>query len=332
MSTQQMYFCETCQFKTHSRKNYNTHIETIKHKKLSEPLAENVIVVNTSVKEKENEIALLQLKMEQQQKDFQIELLKIQLANATQNSGKKNSDDDNKKVLPITYMTKKMRNNMVIESKIEKSVLRLKYDFLDDYIDDECRTILVNCVKFQSVILHILNKFLDSIGGVRNSPIVCLDRQRKKMMYHIQNEAGDIEWYEDKNNLFFKTMVSDLFFHQIMSGTKKERENFPESEQQREYYSYDEMKMMGKRNIYMEDRLRPEHLLHEKISAFKMFQMKTHNIPESKTGGDEYMEVSQKFCKWDTPETPQYCYKSLLNSYCNLFSINDLVDEYNESL
>lgn len=258
----------------------------------------------------ESENMFLKFQLEQQKKDFEIKMLQMQLDMMKNNNNNNKSSNDEGKILPITYMKKKMKNNTCFKM-INFKIPFAEYNPIVNILDDESRSLYFNGEKCKDAVIYVLRKYIQSIGGLQKSPIVCIDKRRKKIMFHTQNEDGKIEWTQDTDYSYFTNIVRYIV-DGIFFGNDEEIKDMPTD------------------SVLDQDKY---------TTRWKIIDwyMKCYNIKnENVSLAQEEVIVKDNGLKriaWDDEKYQSvYCYGKLLNEFCELFCINDAVEEYNDSL
>jgi len=259
----------------------------------------------------ESENMLLKFQLEQQKKDFEIKMLQMQiemLSKGNDNNKNNNNNSNNKRILPTTFMRNKMKKNIAFKM-INFKIPFEEYNPFINILDDESRNLYFNKENCQTSVIYILRKYIQSIGGLEKSPIVCLDIKREKIMFHTQNEDGKIEWVQDTNYSYFKNMVRYIL-DGIFFGNDEETKNMPTD------------------SVLDQDK-------YAKRWKIIDWYMKCYNTKNVSIAQEEVIvkDPGLKRIAWDDKDYKSVCcYDKLLKEFCELFCISDVVEEYNDSL
>jgi hypothetical protein len=130
-----------------------------------------------------------------------------------------------KKVLPLGYVRRAMKNAPVIEQYIDKSNNERYTDGQNPFGTkqfisfDDVECFLAGGVD--SGFKNIVSRYTASFGSKKNMPIACIDKRRRRFLIHIK-KADNIEWVEDDGckhiSLFIKCIINFLSYEMFNSA------------------------------------------------------------------------------------------------------------------
>lgn len=131
------------------------------------------------------------------------------------------------KILPITYVRKVMKKASVIEKCTNEDGV-VKYKNRQDAFNVKPHVTVDDMEKFVNLCYEeglkaILNRFITAHGGREKMPIVCVDRRRKRFLFHIKTDET-VEWVEDESHLlitFFIKCIVDALSYVFIANTEE---------------------------------------------------------------------------------------------------------------
>jgi hypothetical protein len=124
------------------------------------------------------------------------------------------------KVVATTYVKKGMKNALYIEKYMDEEENRWRYKNGRDVFNIK-ELITSEDVKifmtghYQEGLTGIINRYINQCGGKTKMPIVCVDKHRKRFLFHIKID-DKTEWVEDIDmkliNMFISGIIGFLSF------------------------------------------------------------------------------------------------------------------------
>lgn len=230
---EQTYDCNSCDFHTPLKTNYERHVLSAKHKKKNPG-------VDTDVEKMKKELMQdYELKLEAMKNEFTQILLQAKAqANPTAQAPPSPTVQAppppiayaqyvphlpipvvSKKVLPITFVKKGMKKASVIEKYVDEfGNCRYRngrdiYQIKDLITDDDVESYIIG--NHEETVRSIIYRFIGRYEDKSKMPIVCIDKRRERFLFHIKLN-DKIDWIEDKDmmmiTIFLKGIIDFISF------------------------------------------------------------------------------------------------------------------------
>ena len=251
------YPCKACTYETSIKTHWNRHIETAKHIRNVEEAAKKEAEEAAKIVAKPAEIR---------------EILK-----------------------PISYMRTMMKDVMTIDSTDRIPMFYHQLNNIREIVNDGDRSLLCSSSTIVKCMTEIFRRSLKAAGGVGKYPIVCVDKKRTRLFFHMEYPDGEIEWVEDEDYKLF-TVVVCCAIGSVILGTTAEREELG----------------LGEKENYISHYLKKKG---DKCDISKHL--------------NKIMFWNYKGIRKVEDMSASYCYTNMLTAFCDIFCINNLVTDYN---
>lgn len=182
------YYCDCCDYIGQSKTHYDRHMKSKRHK-------DCLFKTSEAYKKIQEESEIMKMKVE-------LEKLKLEVELARNEKMKMEENEERKKLL----FNGQNENTSSPIDDVRKIVPRGS-NFMDlpSFITDNDRLMVINS-GFGYWFCDFLPRFIESLGGIKNSPIICSDVRRKKIFFHLKT----LGWVEDFNLQRFISFVNYL--------------------------------------------------------------------------------------------------------------------------
>jgi hypothetical protein len=238
---EKQFECKTCNFSALLKTNYERHLKSSKHILKCQVSGEIPVVIETKVFENHDDYdsKLQAIKNELKEDydtklqaikndfDYKLAMMKLEIMQLLLQQkpavptaapivgpvGLPITQYQKPKVLAITFVKKGMKRADVIEKYIdEENNCRYKngrdaFTIKDLITVEDVKTFMSG--HYQEGFTTIINKFISKHGGKPKMPIVCVDKHRKRFLFHIK--IGEkIEWVEDTDMKMIKLFITGI--------------------------------------------------------------------------------------------------------------------------
>lgn len=208
--TTDKYYCDVCGHQAPSKTHFIRHNNTTKHKdnvfkqtEVYKKFQEEEMKMKMELeieKEKikaEKELTLMKLEM----RKIEMELEKKKAENIRLEQEKEEAEQKKK----LLFNGQNENTSKPIDDINKITPRGSNFMDLPSFITDNDRLMVINS-GFGYWFCDFLPRFIESIGGIKNSPIICSDVRRKKIFFHLKH----VGWVEDFNLKRFTSFISYL--------------------------------------------------------------------------------------------------------------------------
>ena len=247
---EKQFECKTCNFTALIKTNYERHLKTSKHILKCQVNGELPIVISEPKVFNELDIEAIknELRAEYDTKlqaikndfDYKLAMMKLEIMQLLLQQKQQAphaptaaplvpqyqqlpqiTQFQKPKILAITYVKKGMKNALYIEKYMDEEENRWRYKNGRDVFNikelitsEDIKTFMAG--RYQQGLTNIINRYINQCGGKTKMPIVCVDKHRKRFLFHIKID-DKIEWIEDTDycmiyNIFITGIINFLSF------------------------------------------------------------------------------------------------------------------------
>lgn len=202
------YYCECCDYIGQSKTHYDRHMKSKRHK-------DSLFKTSEAYKKIQEEGEIMRMKVE-------LEKLKLEVELARNEKMKIEEKEEKSKLL---FNGQNENTSSPIDDVRKIVPCGSNFMGLGDFINDNDRLMIMNC-GFARWFTDFLPRFIEHLGGITKSPIICSDIRRKRIYFHLK----DLGWVEDislkRFTSFINYLSSTLYFGIYKNSTELRNEFF----------------------------------------------------------------------------------------------------------